>query len=108
MFESLKDHRWKHRIIAYTLSDKDIILFKQVSAKHALAIKERDLILISLSDESQKALAENLHANIGKTELFLIGKDGGLKERIDRLDLVYLFNLIDQMPMRQGEMRRAD
>ena len=39
-------------------------------------------------------------------EVILIGKDGGLKLRLDNLDIPILFSVIDAMPMRQNEMQR--
>jgi hypothetical protein len=41
----------------------------------------------------------------GDTEVVLIGKDGGIAHRSKKLELQYLFDLIDSMPMRQQEMR---
>lgn len=38
-------------------------------------------------------------------EVILIGKDGGIKSRFDRVDLKAIFSDIDAMPMRQNEMR---
>lgn len=35
----------------------------------------------------------------------LVGKDGGVKQRQSELELKEIFHLIDQMPMRQAEMR---
>ena len=42
-----------------------------------------------------------------ETMVVLIGKDGGVKSRSPDLDLEATFGLIDQMPMRKAEMRRA-
>jgi len=38
--------------------------------------------------------------------VLLIGKDGSIKLRSEHLDLQYIFQLIDQMPMRQSEMNQ--
>ncbi len=35
----------------------------------------------------------------------LIGKDGGVKFLLDRMDLEAIFKEIDAMPMRQNEMQ---
>lgn len=39
------------------------------------------------------------------TAVVLIGKDGSIAHRSGELDISYLFDLIDSMPMRQQEMR---
>ncbi|MBT8125549.1 MAG: DUF4174 domain-containing protein, partial [Gammaproteobacteria bacterium] len=41
-----------------------------------------------------------------ETNVVLIGKDGGIKQKGKHLDLQGLFDLIDTMPMRQLEMRK--
>lgn len=38
--------------------------------------------------------------------VLLIGKDGDIKLRSDHLNLQHIFQLIDQMPMRQSEMNQ--
>ena len=45
--------------------------------------------------------------NHSNTNVILIGKDGGIKQRSDILDLASLFDLIDSMPMRQLEMQNS-
>lgn len=52
-----------------------------------------------IADVIQRYFQNPLHSVV------LIGKDGGVKDACSRLDLPYLFYLIDQMPMRQQEMR---
>ena len=41
-----------------------------------------------------------------QSKVILIGKDGGIKSRFDRLDLEAIFSDIDAMPMRQYEMQQ--
>lgn len=41
-------------------------------------------------------------------DVLLIGKDGGLKRRASRLDVVSLFTSIDRMPMRRREMQAGE
>ena len=78
----LKDLIWQNRIIVANSeqsSDQLTELFSQENS----GIIDRDVIWF----------------------VFLIGKDGGLKERISGLDLDRLFGDIDRMPMRVREMR---
>ena len=43
----------------------------------------------------------------GAFSLILVGKDGGIKLKSgDQVDLTEVFELIDSMPMRQGEMQK--
>ena len=58
----------------------------------------------------QGALSEDFIAKtrdryqIGPGKIMLIGKDGGVKFLLDRMDLEAIFTEIDAMPMRQNEM----
>lgn len=93
-------------------------LFEELEARQS-EIDERDLLWFVLSDNGVKtnypqALSETFadsvrkrHASgTGKLEVVLIGKDGGVKGRYDRVDLPMVFARIDSMPMRQAEMRQ--
>lgn len=57
-------------------------------------------------------LAPELQANTLETyriepgQVILIGKDGGVKSRLDQMDLDVLFSDIDAMPMRRREMQQ--
>jgi hypothetical protein len=79
---------------------------------------ERDLIWVVFHDSGTLTnypglLAPELKANTLETyrlkpgQVILIGKDGGVKSRLDQLDLDVLFSDIDSMPMRRNEMRES-
>jgi hypothetical protein len=81
-------------------------------------IKERDLRLFpvgfslthpsveKMTEEETLWLTTHLRLRPGTTELLLLGKDGQIKERIDRIDLPLMFSQIDRMPMRRAERER--
>ena len=112
---SLKDLIWENRIIvANSEQNRDELtdLFSQENN----GIIDRDVIWFVFSDD---ALQTNYPGSVSPSllnqvksqyqlsdnEVILIGKDGGLKERISGLDLDRLFGDIDRMPMRVREMR---
>ena len=111
----LKDLIWQNRIIVANSeqsSDKLTDLFSQESS----GIIDRDVIWFVFSDDELKtnyqgAVSPSLISQVKSqyqlrdNEVILIGKDGGLKERISGLDLDRLFGDIDRMPMRVREMR---
>lgn len=112
---SLKDLLWENRIIVANSkdnSDELTGLFRQASH----GIIDRDVIWFVLSNNELQtnykgATSPNLLSQIrnqyplSDNEVILIGKDGGLKERMSGLDLERLFGDIDHMPMRIREMR---
>ena len=106
--------QWNNRIILVNnLHNPHVVLalFEQNKSE----MKERDIIWFVFSgDEAhtnyQGALSDDF---ITKTrasyqlesgKIMLIGKDGGVKFLLDRLDLEAIFTEIDAMPMRQNEM----
>ena len=106
--------QWKNRIILVNnLHNQHAVLalFEQNKSE----MKERDIIWFVFSgDEAhtnyQGALSEDFIAKtresyqIGPEKIMLIGKDGGVKFLLDRMDLEAIFTEIDAMPMRQNEM----
>ena len=71
-------------------------------------IEERDLVIEThLSDNHNKDLFTKYNAQSTPFLFILIGKDGGEKLRSPQVVTTrQLFGLIDQMPMRRGEMER--
>ena len=119
MNNPLKPLRWENRVILYTLADEDRPAFAKALADHRNGLRERHLVLIghdfAIPDEVPAVpvgadewqwLRERYNMEAGATELVLIGKDGGVKERLREIDLPRLFAAIDRMPMRRAEMRR--
>lgn len=106
----LNSFRWDYRIILVsTTSDNlDGLVVKLESAK--AAISERDILWFVMDEDSvvtnySESLAKDFPQTIAKryfvdqkTQVRLIGKDGGVKEKAAELDLDRLFKLIDAMP----------
>lgn len=69
---------------------------------------ERDMHLIVVTGDAHAALRKRFGVPRDTFAALLIGKDGGEKERADRLEsLTAWFTRIDSMPMRIREMREA-
>ncbi|MDX1668573.1 MAG: DUF4174 domain-containing protein [Limnobacter sp.] len=112
--ESFDDLLWKNRVV---------IMFsaEPVSKARALldnmpAIDERHIAWFVITDE--KVISNHLGpvatSFIAQAKsrfkdrpgsVFLVGKDGGTKLKLDTLDLELIFRTIDSMPMRMQEMR---
>ncbi len=115
--------RWKYRLLLlFSPSIDDEAYLKQIESfqgKEA-EIKDRDLIIFRFfsngegfcnSDiipfEEVKRSYQDFHINKDQFNILLIGKDGGVKMHKKQYVQTYIiFNIIDQMPMRQNEMRR--
>ena len=112
--------RWKYRVIL--VSARDILASNAVSnlEERAGDIEERDIAWFVLGNDALHTnyngkLDENLREQLLESyftpeqsdpTVLLIGKDGQIKSRSPDLDLEATFGLIDQMPMRQQEVRR--
>lgn len=117
--DPLKPFRWDYRIILVSTpaANAEEIVSELESAGEA--INERHILWFVLGGESvatnySESLTKGFQAEVlndyfkgagGETEVRLIGKDGGVKEKAKKLHLERLFKLIDSMPMRQAEMR---
>ncbi len=115
MLNSLADLRWENRIIIVFTNDNGQ---REVDAlkKEVANIDDRDIIWFLVNTDDT---ITNYHGTISPTfrelivkkyqsnpnQTILIGKDGGVKERLTAIDLKYLFSKIDAMPMRIQEMR---
>ena len=112
--QDMSDLRWQHRVIVVfdaTTEDHQQLL------SHQQAVDERDVVWFLF-------IADQLHSNYPDTidpafsnrvrqqysqypgQALLIGKDGGIKDVANRLQLLNLFEQIDGMPMRQQEIRQ--
>ncbi len=126
-------YQWKNRILVVFSDSKDNPLFQrqmQLFFKNQEELQERDLVIFQVFEKegimpNQKPISssdieklkkrfdfsfeydkiENKSKN--KFAVFLVGKDGGTKLKIENetLTLEKLFGTIDAMPMRQNEMR---
>lgn len=112
--ENLNDFKWEKRIVL--LKESDDAGIKQLREFNK-EIKDRDVIWFRLKDgeietnfdgELSENFADYLETEYFKefeTNVFLIGKDGGIKSKDEKLNLKNYFGQIDSMPMRQREMR---
>lgn len=119
----LESQRWEHRMVITfdsSLNTKSVLEQQQIRALFPEDWEDRDLFLLCLShtggvDQHGDAVSREL-ANAffqyysvrdGGFTVILVGKDGGEKLRREGqiLDRTLLFETIDQMPMRQQEMR---
>ena len=108
--------QWKNRIILVNnLQNQHAVLTLFENNKSEM--KERDIIWFvlegdvahtnyqgALSDDFIVNTRERYQLKVGK--IMLIGKDGGVKFLLDRMDLEAIFAQIDAMPMRQNEMEQ--
>ncbi|WP_158279767.1 DUF4174 domain-containing protein [Coraliomargarita sinensis] len=115
----LESFRWEYRLILiYTPTEEiDGALAKLKAAEPE--IKERHILWFVFSERESRTnnsdpIEEDFRTEVLRhyfedgetTQLRLIGKDGGIKEKADKLILERIFSLIDAMPMRQAEMKR--
>ncbi len=119
----LQTFRWEKRLVLlfaptspHTTFQKQLALFQN----QRKGLKERHILLIQVIGQGQSKVGKRLIAkNVAKSYLqqlklskksysfVLIGKDGGVKLRRNKLvSTKELFGLIDSMPMRQDEMKQ--
>lgn len=108
--------QWKNRIILVNnLHNQDALL--ALFDNNKSEINERDIIWFVLEGDVahtnyQGALSDDFIVNTRERyqlkpgKIMLIGKDGGVKFLLDRMDLQAIFVEIDAMPMRQNEMEQ--
>ena len=106
--------QWKNRIILVNnLQNQQAVL--GLFDHNKSEINERDIIWFVLAGDVahtnyQGALSDDFIAKTRASyqleagKIMLIGKDGGVKFLLDRMDLEAIFTEIDAMPMRQNEM----
>ncbi|RRJ19565.1 DUF4174 domain-containing protein [Rheinheimera mesophila] len=111
---SLTSLQWYNRIILVNeLPESQNV--KAVFEQHKTQLQQRDIVWF-IFDEQQLLTnySGTLSADfVARTKeqyqlipgkIMLIGKDGGVKFLLDRMDLEAIFTEIDAMPMRQHEM----
>ncbi|MBB6325038.1 hypothetical protein FHS59_000653 [Algoriphagus iocasae] len=121
--QSLSSYQWKNRLVLIQTTNPQNQLFKtqiQELEDHLKGLEERRIVVFKFTPGSfqkgfeQDAPWENLNSSLKKDlrnssefEIILIGLDGGVKLRKNEfLSTDQLFRLIDQMPMRQSEIRK--
>jgi hypothetical protein len=59
--------------------------------------------------EKEVAYLQSKYPAKDRNRFLLVGKDGGVKlDKYDKLSILEVYQLIDQMPMRRSEMRRKE
>ncbi len=117
--ESVKQFKWDNRIILIrALSDLEANLSALRKADSEIRDRHINWFIFSQGDiytNFKGSITENFRKdtidNYFSEDMFgvvLIGKDGGLKERAEYLNLKSIFELIDSMPMRKIEMEKQD
>ena len=120
ILERLDYFLWENRIILIKADDSEAAAGYRVELGSQIAeVDDRHLVWFIFTpdqlltnykgplgpDFEKEAEARYFPDSGVGTEVILIGKDGGIAHRSQDLDLQYLFDLIDSMPMRQQEMR---
>lgn len=120
--QELSQHQWKNRIILLltdSFENDSLRQQKEFLSKFSKELKERKLIQYEISPYYYRFGTNTDHIELGTSTLFqkynptnepfkivLIGLDGGVKlEKNIAIDPSQIFELIDQMPMRQNELR---
>ncbi|MEQ8702439.1 MAG: DUF4174 domain-containing protein [Phaeodactylibacter sp.] len=122
--QPLKPHLWKHRVVVLLAPTEQEAVFKQQLALWTAQpeeVTDRDLVLYQIFNHgglgpgnepleaTSRAVLIKKYGPLPEDGLkfLLIGKDGGVKlEKEAIVAMPELFARIDQMPMRQTEMRR--
>lgn len=115
--DPLAEYRWKNRLIIINTNSEEALEQLKLFQETKEQLNDRDLILIQLSNNEVYVNArrttidpQDIRRNLAigeKFECLLIGKDGGVKSRSTEIkDPAYYLSLIDQMPMRQSEIKR--
>ena len=112
--ERIGDLIWQNRVIL-VWSDQHTY-YSQIFTEFSEEIEDRDIVWFVIDDlELATNYAGQISDNFAlematryspqEAKVQLIGKDGGVKERGESLDVDFLFGQIDRMPMRINEMK---
>lgn len=117
--ERINELEWSSRIILVrVLGESDEVL--NALKKLDYEIKDREIYWFvfiegNIETNYKGEIQENFHTDTLKTyfsdteeNVVLIGKDGGIKQKLKHLDLQDIFDLIDTMPMRKMEMKKSN
>jgi hypothetical protein len=127
--DPLSAYRWKSRLLVLDVPDTEsgratLEVFRASLDARMDDVLARDLLIVPVGDlpragdtlrpavalgaPERLAVRRRLGLQGCGAQLVLIGKDGGVKARQSEgvFDLARVFELIDSMPMRRGEMHR--
>ena len=127
--QNLDEHEWENRIlIIHSDDENDVLVHTQLDEfiRFPSEMRERKLILyqyrgkqyqiqdfadtkIKTKWKEVESLPKPIREMSPSVEIILIGLDGGVKLRQEKiLTRAELFRIIDSMPMRRQEMRRKN
>ena len=112
---------WGNRIILIYSSNEnnvEVVENKRLLIKFKDKINERDLIWFIIKESEVMTNYPNKLSNefisntknrfpIERNKVLLIGKDGGIKAKGAELNLNFIFEEVDSMPMRQQEIKNS-
>lgn len=116
LMRSLSDFQWRNRLILVEGANEPEQRVETLR-QYAAGIDDRDIVWFVVGNQGirsnleepgrdlQRDVRKTLDAQPENVSVVLIGKDGGIKQRSQGLDVAGIFALIDTMPMRQREMR---
>jgi len=109
--KTISNFEWKKRILLLITDDEDINLIRGVDyffKEEACQNKDRNIELYKIiGDEIRKYKIPRRYE--GKKGIWLIGYDGGDKAYSRDLSLLnQLYDIVDEMPIRQNEMLNQD
>ena len=108
LHNKLEDYKWKKRILLLIDKEEDTVLVNEVNKffiTHKCKNDERNLELIKFKKGNIYHKKRTSYFK-DKTGIWLIGYDGNIKGYTeDNTLLLYLHNLIDNMPIRKEEMK---
>jgi septum formation topological specificity factor MinE len=121
----LSKHKWKNRIVLVFANDTSLTIFnKQLEelGKDLLGILDRKIVIykilpnkfqLEIDVENKWEFSSNLYNDYrqfdSQFEFALIGLDGGIKlTRNQPVSSEELFSIIDQMPMREQELKNKN
>jgi len=118
--DSLSTYEWKNRVVIVFGASQDETASRQIEAlgSQEAALADRDMVVLQVEGDTVRTIygppsspnAAALKSEAGvegdRFSVVLVGKDGGVKLRSDKIvSDVEMFDLIDRMPMRQSEQR---
>ncbi|MBR7888822.1 DUF4174 domain-containing protein [Marinomonas sp. A79] len=113
----LSGFKWEHRVVLFDhLESTDI---QRLLVTYRNELSDRDILWFILGEGKVQSnykgeIATDFSTRmrqqyrIGSHKIILIGKDGGVKSRLEQIDLEAIFTDIDAMPMRRQEMQQQE
>lgn len=115
--EDLNSLKWSNRIILVSSNEYPEQFISQFESRNS-DIVDRDIVWFlfhknfietNYSGEIVQSFSTSIKSQYFEditTRVVLLGKDGGVKDVVDELNLSELFALIDGMPMRRAEINQ--